>query len=161
MHILFYSNIDTNNSRIQGKKMANLNLNNQKLQQCLDKGITASRLKDTLTKFGILENERVTVSLKRGNEVLASCEIESTAKNTRSKTVRMSLEAFQTEIFDGFIMPTEEDFGLSQAIPNIDETAEETNRFSLEIRSGSSASLRACFICVRVNNRCRWRKGSC
>ena len=161
MHILFYSNIDTNNSRIQGKKMANLNPNNQKLQQCLDKGITDSRLKDTLTKFGILENERVTVSLKRGNEVLASSEIEPTAKNTRSKTVGMSLEAFHTEVFDGFIMPTEDRFGLSQAIPNIDDTAEETSRISLEFRSGSSASIRTCFICVRVNNRCRWRKGSC
>ena len=123
-----------------------MNLNNQKLQQCLDKGITDSKLKNILTKFGILENERVTVSLKRGNEVLASCEIEPTAKNTQSETVVMSLEAFQTEVFDEFIMPTEERFGLSQAIPNIDDTAEETSRFSFEFGLPNSTHIGVCMI---------------
>ena len=123
-----------------------MNLNNQKLQQCLDKGITDSKLKNILTKFGILENEPVTVSLKRGNEVLASCEIDPTAKNTQSETVVMSLEAFQTEVFDGFIMLTEERFGLTQAIPNIDDTAEETSRFSFEFGSPNSTHVGVCMI---------------
>ena len=78
--------------------------------------------------------------------LLDRCERKPTAKNTQSETVVMSLEAFKTEIIDGFIMPTEERFGMSPAILNIGETAPKTSKFSLEFGSPNSTHIVACMI---------------
>ena len=129
--------------------MKNFNSNNQKLQECLAKGITTCELRNTLTKFGILENESVTVFLKRGDEVLASSEIEPTSGNNQLERLGRSLktfntEAFNTEIVNEFLTPTEELFGLGETILNMDETTNKTSQLSLEFRNGKSTFARAC-----------------
>lgn len=124
--------------------MKSFNSNNQKLQEYFTKGITASKLSNILTKFGILENESVTVSLRRGDEVLASSEIEPTPGNNRVETVGMSLKALNTEILNEFLAPTEEFLGLAETIFNMDQTTDKTSQFSLEFSSGNSASVSHC-----------------
>ena len=98
----------------------------QELERRMAKGIVVCRLRDTLTRFGIPENEQVTVSLKHGNQVLASCEIQPTGRKTRIEKIGMSLEAFSNEVIDGFLEPTEVLFNISEALPDLDESANDT-----------------------------------
>ena len=104
----------------------------QELERRMAKGIIVCRLRDTLTKFGFPENEQVIVSFKLGTDVIASCEVQPTDKVTQLETTGMSLEAFSTEMLDGFLEPTEVLFNLSEALPDLDESANDT----LAIRLG-------------------------
>ena len=128
----------------------------QELERRMAKGIIVCRLRDTLTKFGFPENEQVTVSLKRGDEVLASCEVQPTYRDTQLETTRMSFEAFSTEVINGFLEPTEALFNLSEALPVSDEFANDTLaiRLGFEIVDLIDLGLPLLIICTINSPKC-------
>jgi hypothetical protein len=111
-------------------------MDNLDLQQGLTQAVTDLNLQGILTKFGIPENEPVTVYIKRDEQDLASCEIQPTSIEDYPENDKMCFRDFRSAILNDFLNQALVSLNICQHFPVTGEI--ESSKIKLLFQSGKS-----------------------
>jgi hypothetical protein len=112
-----------------------------------------SKLKDILTKFGLLEDECIKAQIRRGtdtsNSSICEFEVEPIGSKTYNTPAPMSLKAFQDAVRDEYLNPAVKHLNLDQLVSDSSEAKETTTITFKSDKLDRQFEFRIRYVCIQ------------